>query len=66
MNAATPDVIPVIQNTVVTILQRVEHLLQIHNQIVGVDDRNNWNELQGNLCNVVTVSGRSLSLHNPL
>jgi importin subunit beta-1 len=63
VNAASPDVIPVIQNTVVTILQRVEHLLQIHNQIVGVDDRNNWNELQGNLCNVVTVSASSIYSH---
>ena len=26
------------------------------NQIVGVDDRNNWNELQSNLCSVVIVS----------
>ena len=74
VSAATNDVIPVIQTTVVTVLQRMEHLLSIHvsqlnvfdmiklismsqkNQIVGVDDRNNWNELQGNLCNVVTVS----------
>ncbi|KAF6749546.1 karyopherin Kap95 [Ephemerocybe angulata] len=60
VNGATPDVIPVIQNTVVTILQRMEHLLSIHNQILGVDDRNNWNELQGNLCNVVTHVTRKL------
>lgn len=25
-------------------------------QIIGVDDRNNWNELQCNLCSVVIVS----------
>jgi len=27
---ATPDVIPVIENTIVTILQRMEHLLGMH------------------------------------
>ena len=69
---ATQDVIPVVQNTVLTILQRMEHLLSIHvclpvdylylfltcsqNQIVGVDDRNNWNELQSNFCSVIIVS----------
>ncbi|RXW25205.1 hypothetical protein EST38_g723 [Candolleomyces aberdarensis] len=60
VSAATNDVIPVIQTTVVTVLQRMEHLLSIQNQIVGVDDRNNWNELQGNLCNVVTHVTRKL------
>ncbi|KAJ2914887.1 hypothetical protein MD484_g5519, partial [Candolleomyces efflorescens] len=60
VSAATNDTIPVIQSTVVTVLQRMEHLLSIHNQIVGVDDRNNWNELQGNLCNVVTHVTRKL------
>jgi hypothetical protein len=25
------------------------------NQILGVDDRNNWNELQSNFCGVVIV-----------
>ncbi|KAH6904461.1 karyopherin Kap95 [Coprinopsis sp. MPI-PUGE-AT-0042] len=57
---ATPDVISVVQNTVVTILNRMEHLLNIQNQIVGVDDRNNWNELQGNFCNVVAHVTRKL------
>jgi importin subunit beta-1 len=52
---ATPDVIPVVENTIVTILQRMEHLLGMHNQILGVDDRNNWNELQSNFCGV-TIS----------
>lgn len=34
VNVATPDVIPVIQNTVVTTSKRAERLLQNHNQIV--------------------------------
>lgn len=33
----------------------MEQLLSIQNQIVGVDDRNNWNELQSNLCGVLIV-----------
>lgn len=52
----TPDSLTVVQNTTITILERMEHLLNLHNQIVGVDDRNNWNELQSNLCSVVIVS----------
>ncbi|TFY83967.1 hypothetical protein EWM64_g25 [Hericium alpestre] len=52
---ATLDVIPVVQNTIVAILQRMEHLLNVQNQILGIDDRNNWNDLQSNLCSV-TVS----------
>ncbi|KAF9028063.1 karyopherin Kap95 [Hymenopellis radicata] len=57
---ATPDAIVVVQNTVVTILQRMEHLLGMHNQIVGVDDQNNWNELQSNICSVVICVVRKL------
>ncbi len=55
LSHATPDAIGVVQNTAVTILQRMEHLLSIQNQIVGIDDRNNWNELQSNLCGVLIV-----------
>lgn len=57
---ATPDVIPVVQNTVVTILHRMEQLLGMHNQILGVDDRNNWNELQSNFCSVLISVVRKL------
>lgn len=31
------------------------------NQIVGVDDRNNWNDLMTNFCGVITVSPALLS-----
>ncbi|KAJ7232686.1 karyopherin Kap95 [Mycena rebaudengoi] len=55
LGGATLDAITVVQKTVVTILQRMEQLLAMQNQIVGVDDRNNWNELQGNFCNLVIV-----------
>ena len=56
---ATPDAIAVVQKTAITVLQRMEQLLSIQNQIVGVDDRNNWNELQGNLCGVIIVRLKS-------
>jgi hypothetical protein len=55
LTQATPDAITVVQSTVVTILQRMERLLNMQNQILGVDDRNNWNELQSNFCSVVIV-----------
>ncbi|KAI6112649.1 armadillo-type protein [Pisolithus sp. B1] len=48
------DVIPVIQNTLITILMWMQRLLGM--QIVGIDDRNNWNEPQSNLCSVVIVN----------
>ncbi|KAF8622289.1 hypothetical protein AX15_007152 [Amanita polypyramis BW_CC] len=61
ISQAPADAITVVQNTVVTILQRMEHLLNVQNQIVGVDDRNNWNELQSNLCSVVIAVVRKLN-----
>ncbi|KAJ7058264.1 armadillo-type protein [Mycena amicta] len=60
ISGATGDRIPVVQNTVVAILQRMEQLLAMQNQILGVDDRNNWNELQGNFCSVVVAVIRKL------
>ncbi|KAF9074647.1 armadillo-type protein [Rhodocollybia butyracea] len=57
---ATKDAIPVVQSTTVTILQRMEHLLGMQNQILGVDDRNNWNELQSNFCSVLICVIRKL------
>jgi importin subunit beta-1 len=56
MTNAPPDAIPVVQNTVVAILMRMEQLLGMQNQILGIDDRNNWNDLQSNFCSVTGVS----------
>ncbi|KAA1475779.1 karyopherin Kap95 [Dentipellis sp. KUC8613] len=58
---ATTDVIPVVQNMIVAILQRMEHLLNVQNQILGIDDRNNWNDLQSNLCSVTVSVIRKLN-----
>ncbi|KAI0744690.1 ARM repeat-containing protein [Earliella scabrosa] len=57
---STADTIPVVQNTAVTILMRMEQLLAMQNQIVGVDDRNNWNDLMTNFCGVITSVIRKL------
>ncbi|CAK5271145.1 unnamed protein product [Mycena citricolor] len=50
LSGGAADVIPVVQNTVVIILQRMEQLLGMQ-----ANDRNNWNELQGNFCSVIIV-----------
>jgi importin subunit beta-1 len=55
MSNSARDTIPIVQHTLVTILSRMEQLLAMHNQLVGVDDHSNWNELQSNLCSVVIV-----------
>ncbi|TFK71549.1 ARM repeat-containing protein [Pluteus cervinus] len=60
LSHAPQDAVQVVQNTVVTILARMEQLLAMQNQILGVDDRNNWNELQSNLCSVVICVVRRL------
>ncbi|KAI0033513.1 karyopherin Kap95 [Vararia minispora EC-137] len=57
---ATPDVLPVVQNTALTVLNRMETLLGMQNQILGMDDRNNWNDLQSNLCAVIVSIIRKL------
>ncbi|KAJ3711841.1 armadillo-type protein [Lentinula guzmanii] len=57
---APNDALGVVETTTVTILQRTEHLLSVQNQILGVDDRNNWNELQSNFCSVIICVVRKL------
>ncbi|PAV15828.1 ARM repeat-containing [Pyrrhoderma noxium] len=57
---AGPESITIVQNTAVAILSRMEQLLGMHNQLLGVDDRNNWNELQSNLCGVLISVVRKL------
>ncbi|EMD35060.1 hypothetical protein CERSUDRAFT_116561 [Gelatoporia subvermispora B] len=54
------DTIPVVQSTAVVILNRMEQLIGMQNQIVGVDDRNNWNDLQSNFCGVIISVVRKL------
>ncbi|KAI0045184.1 karyopherin Kap95 [Auriscalpium vulgare] len=58
---ATLDVLSVVSDTAMQILGRMEHLLGVQNQILGVDDRNNWNDLQSNLCSVIVGVIRKLN-----
>ncbi|KAG6824992.1 hypothetical protein H0H92_005155 [Tricholoma furcatifolium] len=57
---ATLDTIVVMQNMLITIHNCMEQLLSMQNQILGVDDRHNWNELQSNFCSVVICVIRKL------
>lgn len=47
------DTLPVVQDVAVTMLGRQEALMSMHSQLVGIDDRNNFNDLQINLCVVL-------------
>ncbi|KZV72414.1 karyopherin Kap95 [Peniophora sp. CONT] len=60
VNIASPDCERIVQDTALTILTRMEHLLSVQNQILGVDDRNNWIDLQANLCAVLVGIIRKL------
>ncbi|GBE87129.1 ARM repeat-containing protein [Sparassis latifolia] len=57
---STLDTITVVQGTAVSVLVRMEQLLSMQNQILGVDDRNNWNDLQSNFCSVIISVVRKL------
>jgi len=54
------DTLPSISKLVLEILNRSEQLLSVQDQIVGTDDRNNYNELQSNFCGVLTNTVRRL------
>jgi len=48
------DTLPAISKLCLVVLERAEQLLSVQDQIVGSDDRNNYNELQINFCGVLT------------
>lgn len=54
------DTLEIVRRIIVTILNRMEALLGMANQLLGVDDRNNWNELQGNFCSIISCVTRKL------
>ncbi|BGP19924.1 hypothetical protein JCM10213_002282 [Rhodosporidiobolus nylandii] len=57
---APADCLAVVSKLVIAILDRSEALLGMQSQLVGADDRNNYNELQVNVCSVVTSIIRRL------
>ncbi|KAG0004545.1 karyopherin beta [Entomortierella chlamydospora] len=48
------DTFPTISALATTILDRLEQSIAVQNQIIGVDERNSHNELQSNICSVLT------------
>ncbi|KDE02353.1 hypothetical protein MVLG_07086 [Microbotryum lychnidis-dioicae p1A1 Lamole] len=58
---ASKDTLPTISKLVLALLDRSESLLALQSQLVGADDRNNYNELQVNICTVLTSVTRRLS-----
>ena len=54
------DSLQTISQVTVALLERMEQLLGIQNQLLGTDDRANWNELQSNLCSAITSVIRRL------
>ncbi|GAA6025213.1 hypothetical protein JCM10207_001492 [Rhodosporidiobolus poonsookiae] len=57
---APADCLPVVSKLVMGVLDRSEALLAMQGQLVGADDRNNYNELQVNICSVITSIVRRL------
>lgn len=60
MAGCANDCLPNASSVLVTMLDRQEHLNGMANQLVGMDDRNNWSELQTNLCSVIQAIVRRL------
>jgi hypothetical protein len=54
---APKDVLPVVSNLTSVVLERAEQLASMQDQLVGLDDRNNYSELQVNFLSVLTVRG---------
>lgn len=51
--ASAQDTMPVISEVFNSLLARQEALLGMQSQLVGIDDRNNWNDMQINICAVL-------------
>ncbi len=66
INSSTMDVREIVAAAGSEICVRIENLLSVQNQIVGADDRNNWNDMQSNYCQVLQAIirklGRDISL----
>lgn len=47
------DTLPIVEQVAAAMLARQETLIGLQNQLLGMDDRNNWNDLQINICVVI-------------
>lgn len=54
------DCLPQVSTVLVHMVERQEALNGMVSQLVGLDDRNNWAELQSNLCSVIIAAVRRL------
>ncbi|TYJ54307.1 hypothetical protein B9479_005066 [Cryptococcus floricola] len=54
LSSSANDTLPVVQEVAVAFIARQEALQGVHNQLVGMDDRNNWNDMQINNCVVLS------------
>ncbi|CAE6425113.1 unnamed protein product [Rhizoctonia solani] len=50
---ASADNFGAVSHITLTVLQRMETLLNIQNELLNIDDRSNWAELQSNFCSVI-------------
>ncbi|KWU40980.1 ARM repeat-containing protein [Rhodotorula sp. JG-1b] len=57
---APTDTLPIVSKLVLAILDRAESLLGVQGQLVGADDRNNYDEMQVNNCSMLTSVTRRL------
>ncbi|WFD36169.1 karyopherin Kap95 [Malassezia cuniculi] len=58
-NSAT-DCLPQASGVLLAVVERQEHLNALAAQLVGLDDRNNWAELESNLCSVIIACVRRI------
>ena len=50
------DCYPTVDKLLDAVMQRLDASVGMQSQIVNADDRNAYNEMQANLCSVMTVS----------
>lgn len=60
VDSAPRDCIPHVSNVVLQLLERQENLNGMADQLVGMDDRNNWVEMQASISGVVSAALRRL------
>lgn len=51
--SSADDTLPVVQEVAAAMLARQEALMGMQNQLVGTDDKNNWDDMHINLCAVL-------------
>ncbi|KAK0554630.1 karyopherin Kap95 [Tilletia horrida] len=60
MTYAPTDCLTHVSNVLLEVIRRQEHLNGLVNQLIGIDDTNNWAELQTNLCSIEIAVVRRL------